>query len=88
MNNPILTLMRASRISAAEENLKTASSWPTTGTLSGELATRDYPRRTVALRSLCFALVAVIIGMVALVLVHQSSQAQTTTTTQGGGVES
>ena len=85
MNNPIVRLLRASRLPAAEEGPgeATSASWTTEG--CAELGGNDYPRKAAALRALCFALVAVVLGMGALLLAHDGSQAQATP--QDGGVE-
>jgi polysaccharide biosynthesis protein PslG len=72
MNNPILALLRGARTTTGD-GLEIAS---TMTKPSAGLSRRNYPTRRV-LPPLCWALLAIVFGVAALLLTHQSSQAQT-----------
>ena len=80
MNNRVLTLLRGARSGAGESQQTVPSPTPE---LSAELGRWACPRR-IALRPLGFVLLAVVLSLGALLLAHQSSQAQTA---QGEEVE-
>ena len=91
MNDRILTLLRAARPSAAQEDLDAtpASSWPTPEPSADGPAGGPRSVGASALRPLRWALLAVAMGVGALLLAQQGTQAQSSGEQQEeGGVGS